>query len=283
MSNAQIELHEASSPNDKSHQNPALSGTIPAMKRAGRWLFNFAAVVSAVLCIMLIVVWIRSFWKLGSVTIDHREGTCFWVEVERGQLGVWKQRRVAPATQPARLLVIQSGEKMASVRPKNVITSSVLGFGAESVSRWPFDNTVAELAELHRLADETRKRAEAAEQSARLRQARGELEDEVKADEASAFAQRDALRAIQRRINPFSAIPFTEWQLSAPMWAFVAMTLMLPMVWVIRWRRQRARAMIGMCAVCGYDLRATPERCPECGAIPKSKDEGMAERMKEEG
>jgi hypothetical protein len=50
-----------------------------------------------------------------------------------------------------------------------------------------------------------------------------------------------------------------------PDW-FVLATVGSPLL-VRLLKRRRARASRGLCTVCGYDLRASPERCPECGTV----------------
>jgi hypothetical protein len=56
--------------------------------------------------------------------------------------------------------------------------------------------------------------------------------------------------------------------IAIPFWELALLAALLPAVWIARRWRQR-RPPPGHCRVCGYDLRATPERCPECGAIPQ--------------
>lgn len=50
-----------------------------------------------------------------------------------------------------------------------------------------------------------------------------------------------------------------------PLWPLVLATGILPTRRAARWIRRRSRCRTGRCLACGYDLRATHGRCPECG------------------
>jgi hypothetical protein len=61
---------------------------------------------------------------------------------------------------------------------------------------------------------------------------------------------------------------------SGTAWAAVLLLDVLAFITVVRWLAflsgraiRRRRSPPGFCR-CGYDLRATPDRCPECGAVP---------------
>ena len=50
-----------------------------------------------------------------------------------------------------------------------------------------------------------------------------------------------------------------------PYWLLVVTFAIAPAGYVLDLNRRRLRARRGLCSKCGYDLRESQERCPECG------------------
>jgi hypothetical protein len=71
----------------------------------------------------------------------------------------------------------------------------------------------------------------------------------------------------QWRVPTINGVTFVERQATMPYW-FPALVAAAPPAWWLLWKRPRPKSTSLSCPICGYDLRATPDRCPECGIVP---------------
>jgi hypothetical protein len=75
-----------------------------------------------------------------------------------------------------------------------------------------------------------------------------------------------------------AATLFPQRGFAVPWWFLVTVFSLTPLRDVLAYWNRRAHRAAGKsyCAGCGYDLRATPDRCPECGREPNGDDAGAA-------
>ena len=52
-----------------------------------------------------------------------------------------------------------------------------------------------------------------------------------------------------------------------PLWLPLMLSAAVPVGFVTARVRRACRSRLGHCPTCGYDVRVSPERCPECGAL----------------
>jgi len=70
--------------------------------------------------------------------------------------------------------------------------------------------------------------------------------------------------------------PARDWRVvTSAAWKIVLL-LLLPFGWMARWACRGKNFIAASCRKCGYDLRATPDRCPECGTPVRKQKEASA-------
>jgi hypothetical protein len=69
--------------------------------------------------------------------------------------------------------------------------------------------------------------------------------------------------------DSYGAAEFRRASIVFPLWLSTILFALPPLTRFVFFIRRR-RVRDGHCRYCGYDLRATPDRCPECGRAPAS-------------
>jgi hypothetical protein len=201
------------------------------VRRIGRYILNGLTVLSLVLCVATVGLWVRSYWRSDAlVRVIHNA-----------------DHRLSP------------GEQFI-VRSKGVCSARG-HFGALS------SNIVMEGPGVSLFADAS------ARYDRNFRPGWRYDGDAPDGHISSAMMRGSRFgfkieRSRQKQAAPprLSSIASDDRIVMVPCWLVVLVTGLLPVRFA--YKVARAHAPPGLCRKCGYDLRATPDRCPECGTIP---------------
>jgi hypothetical protein len=252
-----------------------------------RRLLNLLTFVSLLLCLASCVLWVRGRWTIDIVA--HRGERLLQIVAGEGRLFV---QRTAFTTRAARGGPEQEGPVplpgAAAQRPPLTQYTETPGSYLDWVSR-------RARPKIWRWAEDPapgwRWTAAPAQVSARPRAGEGVRGWLVEPRTLPAPGTRAAVfpgsgrfawktgGSTSVRFDPGTGAARTEvteqwltgWTAWVPLWLIVALAAALPagrlVAWGARRRRERRLRREVRCPACGYDLRATPDKCPECGTL----------------
>src|SRR5687768_4940110 len=210
-----------------------------SVRHLGRILLNVLTVLSLLLCVATAVLWVRSYWWMDVAAINSRR----LHRALSGGGGIFLERFD---------FVRRKGSwRNPSATPTQTTTADYATWRAAwdpSVRRWEWETRPYELrAELV-------KRAWGPDLNLALPQV-----------EPIDQKRREMFSNVDGTVVADALVGHRVW---IPYWLLFAATAALPSARIAARLRRSRRSHLNLCPTCGYDRRATPDRCPECGTIP---------------
>jgi len=209
---------------------------------------DLLALLSLLLCVAAAVAWAASF-RSGVTPFDDFPDGGFAVQHSRGAV-----RLVLPYGREA-----VSGPQVNPLPPKQLSPGDSSSWELGGVASIPAPDGGRTRVRHIRLDESTERRWFRADQMDQ-RSAGGRLAG------IEWSTGRRSLGPVDTEATP--AATFQTWaSVVVPHAWLVALTAPLPAWRIARALRRSRRSRVGLCPRCGYDLRATPDKCPECGAV----------------
>jgi hypothetical protein len=198
-----------------------------------RRLFNLAAAVSLVLCLGAIAAWVDSHWGIRAAGVAVKEGSCS---------------------------ILVAGDSV-TLSVERVFNRGLFG--------WDSSSPIFATLSIPESCNNSYAQGACSQFEDRLG-----CHDDVTGRRGKIWlgfgaSSEDALNLGLRGVAPGEKLgpDYHVWQLYVPSWLPAASFSLLPIWWLVGGSKRQRRVLENHCEKCGYDLRATPDRCPECGTL----------------
>ena len=221
-----------------------------------RRLFTILSALSLLLSVAVVVMCVRSYYVHDVVVLGTRDRS-YQMSSMGGKLWLFDhEQRLTGVPMP--LPYVGQYPLAPIARERGEAMSELIASASDAAAA---EARFASLASLLEAGNDRRREempeAERAVHRARERQMRAV----VRWQAAKATGRGDSRAGFMwyagdGRTSRFAATPY---------WCLFAIAALAPAAQLLLRLHRRRRARGGLCAACGYDLRATPGRCPECG------------------
>jgi hypothetical protein len=213
------------------------------VRRLSRILFNVVTLLSVMLFVVTVALWVRSWFVHDEIFWVGGKRELYWVQSTTGQVAVMNVRGLEPRDD--RILWVHGP---ANATPESIVPGALSSKWHTGEATSIFGITCTDGAQSVPVC-------------------------RVLPNGSNALTTTD----YPARLTTI------RWRVLALLSGILPSVRFLPVLIprLASWHARRRRRRAGLCPTCGYDLRATPARCPECGSLNRRIEQARsASRIK---